>query len=68
MSLLKRMFRPRPNGIHEIEELREARERSLERLSQSARRLARAVETVTRHAEDNELARIQERARKSGAH
>lgn len=63
MSLLKRLFRPRPNGIHEIELLREERDRSLERLSQSAKRVARAVETISKHKKENELASLMARFR-----
>lgn len=68
MSLLKRLFRPRPNGVHEIEEMRAAHERSLERLSQSARRLARTAETVSKQRQEDDFEKLLHRFRVSEGH
>lgn len=68
MSLLKRMFRPRPNGVHEIEMLRDAREQSLDRLTQSVRRLARTAESISKQKKDDDFQKLLHRFRVSEGH
>ena len=68
MSLLKRLFRPRPNGYHEIEAIRIARDKSLERLAQSVRRLAHTAETISKQKKDDDFADLLRRFRASEGH
>lgn len=68
MSLLKRLFRPRPNGYHEIEAIRIARDKSLERLAQSVRRLAHTADGLARQRKEEEYTALLQRFRASEGH
>ena len=68
MSLLKRLFRPRPNGYHEIEAIRTARDKSLERLAQSVRRVAHTANGLARQWKEEEYTALLRRFRASEGH
>ena len=63
MTWFHRLFR-RPNGIHEIEDVKHRLSESFERQCFSTRCLSRSAETVSRQRRENELAESIARFRK----
>lgn len=68
MNLLKRIFRPRSNGFDEIEAMRTAREQSLDRLTESVRRLARTAESVSKQKKADDFEKMVRRLRMIEGH